>query len=114
MAEIGIAVFRPQRPIVGEGVFETPADGPARASTCNWVYATKGKVVEVRKVGEDGAAGAVDKDAVPGDAEAGTDRTLNRRLGLEDALEKWWEGAHYRRPAQARAVDIAFEADDYA
>ena len=88
MAEIRIAVFRLHRPIVGDGIFESAASSEARAGVRNgrvgaWNAGEESGRIEITGVdaGYGDAAGAVEQDAVEGNAEASADRALDSRVG---------------------------------
>src|SRR6516225_5839420 len=106
MAEIGIAVFGPDRPIVGDGICETAAGSPAGAGAgiVEDTPAKAGRIIEVRYAGESNTAGAIEKNAVKGDAKAAADRTLYVRTGAEVGLEESRNSRNVLGRAHARAV----------
>src|ERR1700730_9644369 len=113
-AEIGVAVFGPDRPVVGDGIFEAAADRPAGAGL-RILLGQEGRKADrviILEAGEGGAAGAVDEDAVEGDTETGADRTLHDRARAPRNPTP--QRNHRRRcsPGDARAVDRSFEARD--
>src|ERR1700730_7837779 len=111
-AEVGIAVFGAQRPIVGDGIFEAAADRPAdtgfREAGGGAGRAGDGSRCVGIVVGdacEGDAAGSVQKYTVEGDTGAAANRTLN--VGARANRESANRLEH--TPAQAGAVDRAFE-----
>ena len=67
--------------------------------------------------GEGDAAGGVDQHSVPGVADAAPDRTLDVGVGVEGCADEAKRAAKRKNGAgdglaEARAVDVAFEADN--
>ncbi len=120
IAELGKAVFRAQRPIVGERIFKTAAGGPANTRVRKARSASRdaGKGPDrvnklVFDAGESNAAGAVEQDGFPANADAGADRSLQVGLrcrrdsaGAAEAGEGRHDGF-----AEASAVNRTFNAD---
>src|SRR6202035_27206 len=69
-AEIGIAIFRQQRPVVGDGVVYTAAGSPAiaRMRKAREAAAKSRRVVSVGDTGDRPAASGVEQRAIDGDA----------------------------------------------
>src|SRR5262249_58362279 len=113
-AEIGVAVFGADRPIVGDGIVEAATDCPARAGLRNTLLEEdrKAQPVIILDVGESGAASGVEENAVEGDTQAATDRPLNILAGLNREAWQGGHAAHENGFVQASAVDRAFEADN--
>ena len=87
MAEIRIAVLGPHPPIVGDGIFDAAARGPAGARVREGRIGSRNASEEARRIdkggveaGEGDAAGAIDQGAVEGDADAAADRALDIAL----------------------------------
>ena len=84
VAEIRIAVLGPHPPIVGDGIFDAAACGPAGARVREGRIGSGNASEEARRIdnggveaGEGDAAGAIDQGAVEGDANAATERALD-------------------------------------
>src|SRR5580700_91357 len=69
-AEIGVAIFRQQRPIVGDGIVDTAAGSPAIALVrkAGEAAAKSRRVISVGYTGDGPAAGGVEQRAIDGDA----------------------------------------------
>src|SRR5664279_5246871 len=84
IAEIRVAVFAPNRPIVGDGIFDAAADRPPNAGVRKargrtWNAGEEPACVgdAAIKASEGDAAGGIEQGAIPGDAEAAANRTLD-------------------------------------
>ena len=88
MAEFRIAVFRLNRPIIGDGILNAAAKSDARAGVRNGGVGSRNAGEEPGRIeitgveaGYGDAAGAVEQEAVEGNAEASADRALDTRIG---------------------------------
>src|SRR5205807_3565246 len=105
VAKIRVAVFGPDRPIAGDGIFDAPADGPASAGRRVLVEAWK-PCDAILEACEFGAACRVEKCPVECDAETGANRSLHRNpRGVERAARA--EGS-----VDAGSLDVAFYPSD--
>ena len=84
MAEVRMAIFRLNRPIVGDGIFDAAAESEARAGVRDGRVGAGNTGEESGRIDISGveagygdAAGAEEQEAVPGNAEASADRALD-------------------------------------
>ena len=86
-AEIAIAVFRPQRPIVGEGIVNSPTDGPSDTLVRKrGVAAAKSsRVISVYDLGDRDTASGIEQRTTIDDAQPSANRTLHIRFEGREA-----------------------------
>src|SRR3984893_25474 len=122
VAEIRIAVLGAHPPIVGDGIFDAPACGPAGAGVREGRIGSRNAGEEARRIdnggvktGEGDAAGAIDQGAVEGDANAAAKRALDigprgggyaPRSVAKDVIHR-----HRKGTAETRAVDGTFDSE---